>query len=122
METDRPINIQTEIRDNFLIISLPINVDNYSTFKYMERFPEYIEREVHQNVIIELSQIQHITSIIFGFLVSIYKLSDTYKFKLMISCKESKTLEMFRVLRLESMFTIYPTIEEAIQGCNESDS
>ena len=68
------------------------------------------------NLVIDLSNVDYVSSAVLGRLVKIYKIVKKAKGKMKLAGVKSTILQVFRITKLDKMFEIHPTREKAVKS------
>ncbi len=109
------LDIKTRTRGDIYIIDVRGEIDLYSSTMLRKYIFTTVKQQHPQTLIIELSKVTYIDSSGIATLVEGLKLANEHdtRFKLAGLCPI--VLEVFELVRLERVFAIYPTEEEALR-------
>ena len=81
-----------------------------------ERLSEVVEKEEHPRIIISFAAVDHLSSAALGTLIIINNKVKQRNGQLRLSNINPQIYEVFSITRLNKLFRIYPTIQEAQQS------
>lgn len=101
--------------DNHRIIQIiEKRLDAASALEFKERISQDVETG-HKNLIIDLSEVDFIDSSGLGSLVAILK-SVSADGSLSLTGLHQKTEQIFKLTRMDTIFSLYPTVTEALEA------
>jgi anti-sigma B factor antagonist len=108
------LNIETRTKGDIYIIDVQGEVDLYSSTKLREYIFTTIKQQHPKTLIIELSGVRYIDSSGIATLVEGLKLANEYEIQFKLVGLSHIVLEVFELVRLQRVFDIYPTEEDAM--------
>jgi anti-sigma B factor antagonist len=99
--------------DDTHVIAVAGEVDLFTAPEFKERVMAPIAADV-ERVVVDLSDASFIDSSSLGVLIGAHRRLRARGGRLMVACDDSAILKTFRVTGLDSVFTIAPTVEEAL--------
>ncbi len=82
--------------------------------KALEDLGKYIETHAGASVLLDLENVEYLSSAGLGNLVGLLKKSRRANGKFRLCCLQESILELFEVMRLTAIFEIHETREEAV--------
>lgn len=74
-----------------------------------------IDQANSSKLVVDFSNVEHLSSSVLGMLLTIDKKIQQQKGQLKLSGIRASIQEVFKITRLDQVFDIYPTLEEAIK-------
>ncbi|MEL6205256.1 MAG: STAS domain-containing protein [Pseudomonadota bacterium] len=109
------MNLRSEHRDGLLEITVEAErIDAASAIQFKDRMRE-LTREGPDRVVLDMAEVDFIDSSGLGAIVSAMKGLDGGK-RLQLAALSPKVLKVLRLTRMDSVFTIYASIEAARQA------
>lgn len=68
------------------------------------------------NLVIDLSNVDYVSSAVLGRLVKIFKMVRNAKGKMKLAGVKNNILQVFKITKLDKMFEIHPTREKAVRS------
>jgi anti-sigma B factor antagonist len=99
--------------DDTHVIAVAGEVDLFTAPEFKERVMAPIAADVAR-VVVDLSDASFIDSSSLGVLIGAHRRLRARGGRLMVACDHAAILKTFRVTGLDSVFTIAPTVEEAL--------
>jgi anti-sigma B factor antagonist len=99
--------------DDTHVIAVAGEVDLFTAPEFKERVMAPIAADVAR-VVVDLSDASFIDSSSLGVLIGAHRRLRARGGRLMVACDHAAFLKTFRVTGLDSVFTIAPTVEEAL--------
>jgi len=113
------LNIKTKSKGNIHILDVEGEIDLYSSTMLRDYIFTTIKQRQPKILIVELSKVTYIDSSGIATLVEGLQLANEYKTRFKIAGLSQIVLEVFQLVRLERVFDIYPTEEEALKASQE---
>ncbi len=107
------VQIDTRIRNDAHIIDVDGEVDLYSSPAMRKQIFETIKQHRPKVIVIELTQVSYMDSSGIATLVEGLQLSKEYKTRFKLVGLSQHVLEVFQLARLERVFEIYSTEDDA---------
>jgi len=79
-------------------------------------FMPLIEQNSPLKLVVDFSQVRFLTSSVLGLLIRLSKKIYESEGVFRLCCIQPKIYEIFKITRLDKIFEIYPTREEALEG------
>ena len=108
--------VEYEKRDENLIVKVNGDIDAYHSGDFKKSVKEKIKEESFKVMIIDLENVPYIDSAGLGTLVSILRDTRTEGKELRLSGLRQNIKRIFEMTRLDKVFQIYETLEEALMG------
>ncbi|MBD3308732.1 anti-sigma factor antagonist [candidate division KSB3 bacterium] len=108
------VSIETRTRDQAFIIEISGEVDLYSSPLVREKVLQTIQRQRPPLLLIELSQVTYMDSSGIATLVEGLQLSKDTQTRFLLVGLSQAVLEVFQLVRLERVFEIYATEDDAL--------
>jgi len=89
--------------------------DEREILKMLESLGRYIESKSGLKVVLDLSNVEYLSSAGLGHLVGLLKKCRSRGSVLKLSCLREPILELFEVMRLTKIFEIYPQVDSAVE-------
>lgn len=67
-------------------------------------------------IVLNFSNLQHMSSAVIGKLIALHKLVAEQRGKLRFSCIDPSVLQIFKLMKLDKLITIYDTEEDAVES------
>ncbi|HMV41988.1 MAG TPA: hypothetical protein PK079_13720 [Leptospiraceae bacterium] len=97
--------------------TITIEIPEYSNFIPVTEYLKTIETLYDANPVPSLTIIiadkESLSSVAYGFMMSLSKFSIKKGITLKLVCNERKILELIEILKIGQLFSIYPTLEES---------
>ena len=106
--------IETRTKDKAHIIEVKGEVDLYSSPMMREYIFKALKQQRPQTLIVDLSRVSYTDSSGIATLVEGLQLAQEYDSRFKLVGLSPTVLEVFQLVRLERVFDIYPTEEEAL--------
>ena len=110
------LDIKSRSKGDIYIVDVRGEVDLYSSKMLREYIFTAMKQRQPRVVIVELHKVTYIDSSGIATLVEGLQLSRKYKTGFKLVGLSPMVLEVFQLVRLERVFEIYPTVEEALQS------
>ena len=75
-----------------------------------------VEDEGHKKILLNFGNVQYLSSAALGKLINLKKKVGAVKGKLKLCCIHPDLLEVFRITRLDQVFEIYASLDDAVAG------
>ncbi len=115
------INIQVDQNENLATVVLSGEVDLYSSREARKIILELASRKV-PIIIIDLSGVPYMDSSGLASMVEGLQKVETYKGKFILSGLQPMVNQVFKLSRLNTVFTIYEDIDTALNELNENNA
>ena len=102
-------------KDKIGLIELSDRLARESVISFRQKAVEYIEANDLQSIILDFTNLNWIDSAGIGVLMVIYKLLSGKKGTLVFVNPNKQISDIFSILKLNQIFKIVPSIEEALQ-------
>ena len=99
--------------DDTHVIAVAGEVDLFTAPEFKERVMAPIAADV-ERVVVDLSEASFIDSSSLGVLIGAHRRLRARGGRLMVACDHAAILKTFRVTGLDSVFTIAPTVDDAL--------
>ncbi len=109
------LSIETRTRDNAHIIDVRGEVDLYSSPRMRKCIFDAIKQHRPESLVIELTQVTYMDSSGIATLVEGLQLSKKYQTQFKLVGLSQFVLEVFQLARLERVFNIYSTEDDALK-------
>ena len=109
------LSVELRMKNQAHIIDVQGEVDLYSSPTMREYILKTIKQQQPRTLIIELSRVNYMDSSGIATLVEGLQLANEYQTKFKLVGLSSIVLEVFQLARLERVFAIYRTEEEALK-------
>ncbi|MCB1176564.1 MAG: hypothetical protein KDK36_03190 [Leptospiraceae bacterium] len=103
-----------EVTEKHIVILIPDRVDIQITREYIKKLESTISSS-HRSIIIKTENDFQLSSIYFGFIMTVHNFTKTNNLDLSMVCNKEKILKMFDMLKIGHLFTVYPTMEDALK-------
>ena len=105
--------VESYLREDVLILGAKGELDVYSAHDFKDPLMEAVS-EKQRKIVIDLSKVTFIDSTGLGILVNAAKHLRSHNGKMVLVIKEDGIDQVFRITKLDQIFKIYQTQEEAI--------
>jgi anti-sigma B factor antagonist len=109
------VSVTSHASGDRTVVDVTGEIDVYTAPVLREELASLIDSE-HTDLIVDLSQVAFMDSTGLGVLVGALKKVRTLGGDLRLVISEDKILKVFRITALTQVFTIHPTIDEALVG------
>jgi len=106
------LNFESRDSNGIRIIKISGDIDAYHSPKLKEQMEEVVKGDLKM-IILDFSEVPYIDSAGLGTLVSILRDTRNYQKELKIAGLRKNIKRIFEMTRLDNIFKIYDTIEEA---------
>jgi anti-sigma B factor antagonist len=110
------LQIETRATGTTQIIEVKGEVDLYTSPKMREQIFTIIKRHPPKSLIVNLANVTYVDSSGIATLVEGLQLANEYRTRLKLVGLSRAILEVFQLVRLERVFEIYQTEEEALKS------
>jgi anti-sigma B factor antagonist len=110
------LHIETKSTGATQIIEVKGEVDLYTSPKMREQIFTTIKRHPSKSLIVNLTNVTYVDSSGIATLVEGLQLANEYQIRLKLVGLSRAILEVFQLVRLERVFEIYQTEEEALKS------
>ena len=115
------LDIETRLEGDIYILNVRGEIDLYSSTMLRDYIFTTIKQRQPKALIVELGKVTYIDSSGIATMVEGLQLANKYDTQFKIAGLSQIVLEVFQLVRLERVFDIYPTEEEALKASLESD-
>ena len=115
------LHIETKSTGATQIIEVKGEVDLYTSPKMREQIFTTIKRHPSKSLIVNLTNVTYVDSSGIATLVEGLQLANEYQIRLKLVGLSRAILEVFQLVRLERVFEIYQTEEEALKSEKTED-
>ncbi len=100
-------------RDQWAVLAVNGEVDVATAPRLRERLIQLVNQGRH-HVVVDLSGVDFLDSTGLGVLVGALKRVRTHDGELALVCSEPRVLKVFEITGLTKVFTMHPTVDEAV--------
>ncbi len=118
MQGDKDENVQYNVVGEVVVVNFQRGRlrEERAILKALEELGKYIETHPKSNVLLNLENVEYLSSAGLGNLVGILKKSRRSRGNFKLCKLQEPILELFEVMRLTKIFEIYGTEEEALKS------
>ena len=107
------LSLSTRSQREHTVLEVGGEIDVYTAPQLRERLIELVEGG-QQHIVVDMEQVEFLDSTGLGVLVGGLKRVRAQDGSLRLVCGQERILKIFRITGLEKVFSIYPTVEEAV--------
>jgi anti-anti-sigma regulatory factor len=105
-----------EIINGNIVLELPEKVDIQITRAYIRNLTVLLEESPQKSIIINTDMNFQLSSVYFGFMMTLQKFSRDHKMEFKLVCNTPKVLQMIDMLKIGHLFTLCPTLQSATES------
>ena len=106
--------VDRKVDDDTHVIAVSGEIDLFTAPEFKQRMSAPID-EGRSNLIVDLSQTTFIDSSSLGVLIGAHRRLKSRRGRLVVACATDSILKTFRITGLDSVFSLVPSVEEALE-------
>ncbi|HCI29009.1 MAG TPA: STAS domain-containing protein [Fervidobacterium sp.] len=108
-----PVNFEKNEQGEKLIITIHGEIDAYHSGEVKKFLKDAINETKLSKIVLDMSEVNYIDSAGLGSLVALYKDARMAEKELVLACLKQTVMRIFEMTRLDRVFKIVQTVEEA---------
>lgn len=108
--------VKIKVLESSILIEVPVFLNFIPTKDYLNQLEKIYETKFYSEIIINIEKKTTLSSVGYGFIISISKLCVQKNVQLKLICRNEKVLDMIDILKIGKLFKIFPTLEEALKN------
>lgn len=108
--------IKVKTLENSILIEVPVFLNFIPTKDFLAQIGKIYESKFYSEIIINIEKKTTLSSVGYGFIMSISKLCVQKNVRLKLICRNEKVLDLIEILKIGKLFQIFPTLEEALKN------
>ena len=109
-------NVKIKVLENSILFEVPMFLNFIPTKDYLNQIGKIYDSKFYPEIIIDIEKKTTLSSVGYGFIMSISKLCVQKNVRLKLICRNEKVLDMIEILKIGKLFQIFPTLEEALKN------
>ena len=110
------LDITAKVEGDYSIVSVKGEIDLYSSTMLREYMLTTMKQRSSHGLIVELAEVSYIDSSGIATMVEGLQLANKSAIKFKVAGLSPRVLEVFELMRLEQVFDIYDSVEEALNS------